>query len=102
MGGASEADYEQAYRQVKGGSSGIIPASELALAGHETVSLRAPSAEQPGASGDLQRTRETADTLWRMENYRMVDCPCGARIKVPPSIKDPAIKCPRCGRLNRL
>jgi heat shock protein HtpX len=102
MGGASEADYEKAYRQVNGSSSGIIPASALALAGKETVSLRAPSAEHQGAQDDIERARETSDTLLRMGNYRIVDCPCGAKIKVPPSIKDPAIKCPRCGRLNRL
>ena len=102
MAGASEADYEKAYRQVKGGSKGVIPATELALAGKETVSLRAPSAELQGGLDDTNRARETSDTLWRMGNYRMLDCNCGAKIKVPPSIKDPAIKCPRCGRLLRL
>jgi heat shock protein HtpX len=99
MAGASPAEYEKAYRQVKGGGSGIVPAS--ALTGG-VVALRAPSAEQQGAQSDVERTRETSDTLWRMGNYRMVDCECGARLKVPPSIKDPTIKCPRCGRLNRL
>jgi heat shock protein HtpX len=102
MAGASEADYEKAYRQVKGGSKGVIPATELALAGKETVALRAPSVEQQGGLDDAERARETSDALWRMGNYRMVDCNCGARIKVPPSIKDPTIKCPRCGRLLRL
>jgi heat shock protein HtpX len=99
MSGASPADYEQAYENIKGGRS-IVPASALTGAG--AVALRAASAEKQAEMGDIERTRETSDMLYRMGNYRTVDCNCGARIKVPPSIKDPAIKCPRCGRLNRL
>jgi heat shock protein HtpX len=95
MAGASPAAYEEAYRKIKGGS-GIIPASALTAAG--AVALREPSAEKEPEPDDIDRARETSNLLWRMENYRTVDCECGARLKVPPSIKDPAIKCPRCGR----
>ncbi len=99
MAGATAADYEKAYRQVKGGS-GIVPASALTGAG--AVALRAASVEKQPEPDDVARMRETSNVLWRMGNYRTVDCECGATIKVPPSIKDPAIKCPRCGRLLRL
>jgi heat shock protein HtpX len=95
MSGASAADYEEAYRKIKGGS-GIVPASALTGAG--AVALRAPSAETQTEPGHIERARETSDMLWRMGNYRTVDCECGARIKVPPSIKGPTINCPRCGR----
>jgi heat shock protein HtpX len=97
MAGASAAEYEKAYRAVKQGS-GIVPASALAFADH--VELRPPSAET--ASDFVEKSRETSDAMWRTGNYRIVDCPCGARLKVPPSVKDPAVKCPRCGRLLRL
>jgi heat shock protein HtpX len=99
MSGAAAADYEKAYRKVKGGS-GIVPASVLTGADH--IAFRGPSAETQPELGDIERMRETSNVLWRMGNYRTVDCNCGARIKVPPSIKQPAIKCPRCGRVLRL
>jgi heat shock protein HtpX len=99
MSGASAADYNAAYRQVRGGGS-VVPATALAGAG--TVALRAASEEKQAEPDNVERARETSDTLWRMGNYRTIDCNCGARIKVPPSIKQPAIKCPRCGRLLRL
>ena len=100
MAGASVAEYEKAYHNVSG-KGGIVPASALAGAGAGAVALRAAS-EKQGALDDIERTRETTNALWRMGNYRTVDCNCGAKIKVPPSIKQPSIKCPRCGRLLRL
>jgi heat shock protein HtpX len=99
MSGASAADYEEAYRKIKSGG-GIVPASALAGAG--AVALRAASAEKQGEMDDAGRMRETSNVLWRLGNYRTADCNCGARIKVPPSIREPAIKCPRCGKLLRL
>ncbi len=99
MGGASAAEYEKAYRDIRG-KGGIMPASALAGAsGH--MALRAAS-EQPGTLDNIERTRDTTDALLRMGNYRTIDCNCGARLKVPPSFKEPAVKCPRCGRLLRL
>jgi heat shock protein HtpX len=95
MAGASPAAYEEAYHKIKGGG-GIIPASALADTG--AVALRAPSAETKPEPNDIERARETSNVLWNMGNYRTVDCECGARLRVPPSIKGPAIQCPRCGR----
>jgi len=68
MSGASYADYEKSYKEVKHDS--VIPSS--ALAGVSAVGLREAS---PGAEpGELQeridRTRETSDLMWRMNNYR--------------------------------
>jgi heat shock protein HtpX len=100
MGGASEADYEAAYEKVKGGQH-VVPATALALAGKEAVPLRAASL-QPGGLDDVERARETTNALWRLGNYRTVDCECGARVKVPPSIRQPSIQCPRCGRTLRI
>jgi heat shock protein HtpX len=100
MAGASAADYEKAYREVKGGRGGIVPVSALAGAG--AVALRAASAGKQVEPDNVARTRETSDMLWRMGNYRTIDCNCGARIKVPPSVRQPHIQCPRCGRLLRL
>jgi heat shock protein HtpX len=95
MAGASPADYEQAYEKIKSGRN-IVPAS--ALAGATAVPLRAPSAEKQPEPDDIERARETTNALWNVGNYRTVDCECGARLRVPPSIKGPAIQCPRCGR----
>ncbi len=102
MAGASPADYDQAYRQVKGGAS-VIPAS--AVAGVGAVGLRAatPEAGRAEEAGDkIGRTRETSDLMWRLSNYKTVDCQCGTRLRVPPNFKEPAIQCPHCGRLNQI
>ncbi len=99
MGGSSLADYEQAYGQAKG-KAGIIPASALAGAG--VVGLRAPSAEaQPlEAAQKIERTRDTSDLMWRKSNYKTIDCDCGTKLRVPPSLQGTAVRCPHCGRIN--
>jgi len=95
MAGASPADYERAYEQVK--HQKIIPASALAAA--DSVSLRAPSAEKETEADHLARTRDTSDMLLRMNNYKIVTCAnCGTKYKIPPAFPDPSIVCAHCGK----
>lgn len=99
MAGGAFADYDRAYRQVKG--SGIIPVSALSGAG--TVALRPPGPETKPVeetTAKIERTRETSDMLWRLSNYKTITCNCGTRLKIPPDFKAPNIKCPHCGRIN--
>jgi heat shock protein HtpX len=94
MGGASPADYERAYEQVK--HRKIIPASALAAA--DSVSLRAPSAEKETEADRLARTRETSDMMLRMNNYSIVACgKCGTKYKIPPDFPDQSFYCAHCG-----
>ncbi len=99
-GGAGLAEYEKAYKQVKG--QGVVPASALSGAG--VVGLRAASAEtgpvEP-ASEQVARTRETSDLMWKMNNYRTIDCPCGTRLRIPPDYRRPQVQCPHCGRIHQ-
>ena len=100
MSGASYADYEKSYEQVK--SSRVMPAS--ALAG-DAVEVRSASAGSQ--AGEIQeqiaRSRETSDLMWRMSNYKALSCDnCGMHIKLPPSYKEPSVQCPRCGHINRV
>jgi len=94
MAGASPADYERAYEQVK--HQKIIPASALAAAG--SVSLRAPSAEKESEADRLARTRETSDMMLRMNKYNIVACSqCGTKYKIPPDYPDKSFACAHCG-----
>ena len=98
-GGASLADYEKAYEQVKGKRGTLIPATALAGAG--AVGLRGAS-DEPGAAGDVaasvQRRREVSDALNQASGYRTVTCECGTKWKVPMNFRDDKILCTRCGR----
>jgi heat shock protein HtpX len=100
MAGASPADYERAYEAAKGGAH-IVPAS--ALAGATAVGLRPASAEVKPfdeVAEKVERTRETSDLMWRMSQYRTIDCECGTRLRLPPGYRAPTIRCPHCGRIN--
>ncbi len=100
MSGASFTEYEKAYRQAKGGT-GIMPASALVNAG--MVAVRAASAETTPVEAvpqKIERARETSDLMWRLSNYKTIDCDCGARLRVPPQFRAPSIKCPHCGRIH--
>lgn len=97
-GNASLAAYNQAFAQVKGRKGGIIGAQTAALAGD--VAARPPGPDtgpvEPPAER-VQRTREVNDLMMKMDRYTMIDCECGARLKVPPALQGQTVRCPRCG-----
>jgi heat shock protein HtpX len=96
MSGASYASYEQSYEQVKG--SRVIPAAAMGLAGSETIEKRQASPETEDVQDKISRTRETSDLMWRMNNYKTIDCNnCHTRFRLPPSYKAPSVECPHCG-----
>jgi len=100
MSGASFNDYDQAYRQVHRGGKGVIPASAMAAA---AVPLAAPSQEErPVEPDEIHRARETSDAMWRMSDYKTIPCDCGAKLRVPPTFKEPRVRCPHCGRIHQV
>jgi len=102
-GGASYADYDKAYQQVHQGGAGFMPAA--ALAGVGAVGLRAAAPEaavkEPEPSR-VERTREVGDLLWQKSGYKIIDCACGTRLKVPSNIGRATVKCPHCGRTHQI
>jgi len=99
MAGASFSDYDQAYRQVHRGGKGVMPAAAGIAAGVTPLAETKPEAkiEEPD---EMQRTRETSDVMWRLNNYKTITCDCGAKLRVPPKFKESTIKCPHCGRMH--
>jgi len=102
MSGASLADYDRAYREARGAKAGIAPTSALALDKMSgAAALRAPSAEAKTAEESpqkIERARETSDLMWRLNDYRTIDCACGTRLRVSPEFRGDSVQCPHCGR----
>ncbi|MFC1941846.1 M48 family metalloprotease [Chloroflexota bacterium] len=102
-GGASLADYDNAFRQIHKGGSGVIPTSVIAGAG--AVTLRSATPEDAGRDVNMDkvdRTREVSDLMWHLNNYKTITCACGTKLKIPPKLKGAGVKCPHCGRVNRI
>lgn len=96
MGGSGFGDYDDSFREVKGGK-GVIPASALDGVGAR-VGNRAASASD-GEKGDpVKRARTVDDFFYQGKGYDRTACPCGATLKVPPGFQLPRVRCPRCGR----
>jgi heat shock protein HtpX len=99
MAGASFNDYDQAYRDVHRGK-GVISAASLTAEAVPIATVR-----QEGEAGELneiERARETSDVMWRLGNYKTITCDCGAKLRVPPSFREPTIRCPHCGRTHQV
>jgi heat shock protein HtpX len=98
-GGVSYANYDTAWRQVKGKDSGVIPASALALAAAAApVAVREANPETVEPRDPRQQMRETGDLMRKVNNYQFLDCECGLRIKLPPDFDGASVECPRCHR----
>jgi heat shock protein HtpX len=98
MAGASYEDYSKAYQQVFHTNKTFIPSAEAAAVG--SVALRRAKPEPAEKLEEVQRLRETTNALWNSHNYRIIQCPCGTTLRVPPRYQWPEIKCPHCGRIN--
>ena len=99
-GGASFADYDQAYRQVHRRGRQIVPASAMATGAAAGLRTAGPEAAEKEPA-EIQRARETSDLLWRRSGYKTITCDCGAKLRVPPKFKASSIRCPHCGRINQ-
>ncbi len=100
MSGASFNSYDQAFRQVAG-RRGVVP--QGALAAVAETPLRAGSTDtEAGAAAEAKRARDVGDVLWKKNQYRTVDCQCGARLRIPPGLGAESIRCPRCGTVHKL
>ncbi len=97
MGGASLADYDAAFKSVRGERSGVVPHGALGLTAG--APLRPPSTEP---ETEATRAREVSDVLWKAKDYRTIECHCGAKLRVPPGMKRDHLKCPRCGTVHRI
>lgn len=127
-GMADLGSYDEAFRKVSGRAVGVVPfgaAKEAGAAKARTASPHAvpvPSPQQPlplplpipgpgstpaaglvaaapaAALDHVQRVRQTTDMLWQKRNYRVIECPCETRLKIPPVHHGRRIVCPHCGR----
>jgi heat shock protein HtpX len=102
-GGASLADYNQAYRTIRKGGKPVFSAATLASAG--TVGIRAAVPEAVSGEREpskVERTREVSDLMWRMNEYETITCDCGTKLKIPPDFRRSNIRCPHCGRIHNV
>ena len=94
MHGAGYLNYQEAYREVKGKKSSIIPGSGLKEG--DDPGIR--SAFESPAVDQANLKRNTGDLMMAVNDYRFIDCSCGLRIKVPPEYSSNVVHCPRCGK----
>jgi heat shock protein HtpX len=91
--GASYIDYARSYETVTK-SRGIIPSYELKK--DEMVELRNASPAAETTPKDQQR--QLGDVMAKVSNFAFLTCPCGLKMKVPPTYKGKQVQCPRCSR----
>lgn len=89
-GGVGFAKYEEAYRKATG--KGVIGSRTLSETGD--VAAREPSKDDRSKPAERQRQATNA-ILWA-SGYKQIECPCGAKLKIPPKLAGRFSKCPRC------
>ncbi|MBN1269487.1 MAG: M48 family metallopeptidase [Kiritimatiellae bacterium] len=93
-GDSSLAAYEQAFRGVH--KSGLIGARTLQ--GSTAQATRAAGAEEQ--KNPRRGWRDAQDLLHKVDQYALLACACGLRLKVPPEFEGKRVKCPRCGAIH--
>jgi heat shock protein HtpX len=108
-GGSGYISYDRAFRKTTGESSSVLPASALSQPDTPlatTIPIAAAMGEGDAIGGEIDshagKFRETTNALWKAQNYTFINCECGAKLKVPPSLQRPEVKCLRCGRAHQM
>lgn len=107
-GGAGLNEYNNAFRKATGkdivGTSSLRSAEELELRGikreqqKDQRPLPPPITQNTHSSSEIRKqTRDSIDILHRLNKFIFIECPCGLKIKVPPTYSGTSVKCPRCG-----
>ena len=101
-GGVSYGAYQTAWSKVSKARGGLVPKS--ALVADQAVEPR--GADRPstveGRSDAARGRREAGDLIRKLHGFRVIDCECGARLKLPPEYTRDTTRCLRCGRLHHL
>ncbi|MFH0703269.1 MAG: M48 family metallopeptidase [bacterium] len=86
--------YNKAFKKATGKSDKIISKSNFNS--FENI----PIIQQPQQIADsstlLDRTRDTTDMLWKLNQYIFINCSCGTNLKIPPEYSGMQISCPHC------
>ncbi len=98
-GGANFVNYDQAYQSVRS-RSGIIPKS--GLSDLSSMPLRQGLVNETAYSDIKTTTRATGDIMMTVDHYKIIDCSCGLKLKVPPGFAGKELYCTRCGAVHNL
>jgi len=99
-GGVGYSEYQNAFNQIKGNHSPIIPASGLKEFGH--IDFRESKLETKTENTLVQNKRILGDLMMTVNSYQFYSCACGLKIKIPPDFKHNNVECPRCGTSHAL
>lgn len=120
MGGAGLSDYDQAYKKTTGRPVGTIPFSAIetekssplgtvfpemgiVAAAADKEMKHIPAEEHISSKQDhVERTRETTDALWKLNEYHFIDCDCDTKLKIPAVYAGKIIDCPHCLKSHRV
>ena len=94
--GAAFKDYNAAYSAVTHRGE-VIPKS--AIASDEPVGVRTAAAAAAAVS-PKQSQRQVGDIMRKVNGFAFIDCACGVRLKVPPTLTGRSLNCPRCNRTH--
>ncbi len=94
---ASLEAYEQAYRALHGKESVMTPSM---LKQSKDQSVR--DASKDADAGTQRQWREVQDLLHKVDQYAVLACACGMKMKLPPEYDQEKVACPKCGRAHPL
>jgi heat shock protein HtpX len=92
--------YQNAFNNVKGKETNIIPQAELKDS--EPIGIRGVPGLPLAGLTQKQTQRNVGNLIMKLNDYSFINCPCGVKIKIPPDYKKKIVTCPRCGREHKL
>ncbi len=110
MGACDFEEYNKVYRAVLSEKS-LVNKNKLLKMNLSPIPIVAPvaSAASETAVSDkntdeqrINRQREAKDSFKKASNYKIINCDCNVKLKIPPELKISEIACPNCNRVHKI
>ena len=95
--GASLKDYSQSFATVTGGKT-VMPVSGLK---DSAIDLQQGESSSKKVSQKKQ-LKQINDIMRMVNGFAFINCGCGLNMKLPGNFNSPSVKCPRCGKMNKV
>ncbi|MBN2843605.1 MAG: M48 family metallopeptidase, partial [Sedimentisphaerales bacterium] len=94
--------YDKVYNAVNGGSCvpGAALVDDMPAAPVGNVGRSAAVSNEPVSGVSPQR--QTGDLIMALNDYKILTCTCGLKLKIPPRFRHKKAQCPKCGKVHTL
>lgn len=108
MGAADIVEYQKTYTSIVS-KKHLIPKNKLSKMDIQHLAIVTPLVTETNETSPeikikekITQQRKVKNVCYSAKNYKIIDCACETKLKIPPEYQKETIRCPHCGNIHNL